>query len=124
MNGDGLLDIVTANIGEANAVILNRGDSRFELAHTFGAEDGQSFAIVATDLDDDQDIDIVIGNSQGHSRVFLNDGQGDLSMNAEIGSDRDRTYAVAVGDLNGNGRPDIVFGNSGSANVAYYQHVK
>jgi hypothetical protein len=45
-------------------------------------------------------------------------------MNAEIGSGRDRTYAVAVGDLNGDGRPDIVFGNSGSANVAYYQHVK
>ncbi|HIF82810.1 MAG TPA: VCBS repeat-containing protein, partial [Candidatus Marinimicrobia bacterium] len=51
MNGDGLPDIVTANIGEANAVILNRGDGRFELAHTFGAEDGQSYAIVATDLD-------------------------------------------------------------------------
>ena len=124
MNDDGRPDIVTSNIGEANGIILNKGDGLFDQSQRFGSDTGNSYAILAHDLDRDEDMDIIVANVGDKNRVFLNDGAGQLSLLAEIGLAEHKTYALAVGDINGDGLPDIIAGNSEGANIVYFQTVR
>ncbi len=107
--------------GYAGLPTLNRGNGVFELVQNFGNAAGQSYAIIAQDLDQDGDQDIIIGNVADLNRVFLNNGMGTLSLMSEFGKVDDKTYALGIGDLNGDSAPDIIAGNSEGANIAYYQ---
>jgi len=96
----------------------------FELSQSFGEDPGHSYAILAHDLDADEDMDIVVANVGDTNRVYLNDGAGRLSLLTEIGLAEHNTYALGIGDINGDGRPDIVAGNSDGPNIVYFQTTK
>lgn len=137
VDGDGRLDIVAANIGEANAVYFGDGLGGFGRSLTFGAGDDQSYAVRLADLDLDGDLDIVVANVGARNAVYFNrvgevPGVGEAPGSAvargfvefRFGCGDCATYGLAVGDLNGDGFPEIVTANSGApngifANVAF-----
>ena len=121
LNGDGDLDLVTAN-GESNSVsvLLGKADGTVQTAVTFPTGDHPS-SVVVGDLNGDGDLDLVTANTGSNSvSVLLGKGDGDLqpAVTFDTGGDSDAPLSAAVGDLNGDGALDLVTANRGSNNVS------
>ncbi|MDC0711573.1 FG-GAP-like repeat-containing protein [Stigmatella sp. ncwal1] len=115
-NGDGRVDLVTANLNTGNVSLLLDNGAGGYTPSTLSS--GSSPRGVATaDFDQDGHLDIVAANSGASNvRVFYGNGDGTFgeSKTHATGS---TPYAVLVVDLNGDGRPDIATANSGASNV-------
>ena len=108
LDGDGHPDIVTANIGEPNAVYYGDGAGNFERSRPFAPSDDQSYAVRLADLDLDGDLDIVVANVAAQNAVYFNRGTEAHDFDEfRFGCQDCATYGVAVGDLNGDGFPEI-----------------
>ena len=124
VNGDGNLDIITANVFASTvSVLLGDGAGHFTQAlgspMSIGTGNGP-VAVAIGDVNNDRKLDIVAADfGSGKVTVLLNDGSGRFSQATNspftVGSS---PFAVAVGDLNGDGNLDIVTANSGSNNVS------
>ena len=115
LNDDGVLDIVSVNIGEPNAVYLGRGNGSFEEGVPFGDSE-RSYAVVTADLDRDGDYDIIVANVAGRNAVYWNDGSAQHWAVHWLGDEANTSYGVDAADLNGDGYPEIGFANSGAFN--------
>jgi hypothetical protein len=121
LDGDGYLDLVTVNDGDATSsglaehVFRNDHDGGFDdvtaewwpPASNVGWDDN---VVVALDVESDGDEDFVIGSLDGPDRLLVNDGTGALAVNNDIfdGEQTLGTLGVAIADLNGDRRVDIV----------------
>ena len=126
-NGDGHLDIVTANEADNTvSVLLGDGNGGFspDPDHSPGLPAGTfavGFAPVSVAVGDftgDGHLDIVTANAGDNTvSVLLGDGQGNFqaAVSYTVGSS---PSAVTVGDLTGNGRRDIVTTNQDDATVS------
>jgi len=111
-DGDGLLDIVTANSQAVNnqeiSLLRNTGGGIFASSVNVPATNALGLAVA--DLDGDNDIDIVVGNSRNLGEVLLNDGTGTFPVLVDLystsGGNRNN---VVTADFDGDGRPDIAF---------------
>ncbi|WP_164103076.1 FG-GAP-like repeat-containing protein [Candidatus Laterigemmans baculatus] len=113
-DGDGALDIVTANSAASSvSVLLGRGDGSFPgpIARTGESPTAQ----VAADLNGDGVVDIVTANGSydtvpGASlSVLIGDGDGSFTTSeVSLGTDEGSLRALAAGDVNGDGAVDIV----------------
>ena len=114
LDGNGALDIVTANrAGQANRIFMNMstGDGSFEFAllpDALGAPEAVSNAAAIADLDGDGDLDIVFANSSPNP-VFINDGST-FNQTEALGNDESRELVVV--DLYGDPLPELVFANA------------
>ena len=115
VDGDGRQDIVTANIGEVNAVYFGDAAGGFERSLPFGSVDDESYAVRLADVDLDGDLDIIVANVGAQNAVYFNRGAAGFDE-FRFGCEDCATYGVAVGDLNGDGFPEIVTANSGAQN--------
>jgi len=115
LDGDGDLDAVIANYGEAQTVWVNDGTGSFSAHATtpsFGA--GSSVDVSLGDIDGDGDLDTVIANYSGQAQtVWVNDGAGNFGAHAVtptfgVGN----SYDVPLGDIDGDGDLDVVVANS------------
>jgi len=72
IDGDGDLDLVAGNSGQANRVYVNNGSGNFiDSGQMLGANRTNSVALA--DIDGDGDLDLVAGNSNGQpNRIYLN----------------------------------------------------
>jgi hypothetical protein len=106
VNGDGRLDIVTANNNSANAsVLLGNGDGTFAAQATF-ATGGNPRSVTVGDVNGDGNLDIITANFGGDSvSVLLGNGNGTFQTQATFATNR--PYSVTLGDVNGDGRLDI-----------------
>jgi hypothetical protein len=112
-NGDGRTDI--AYTGDSLNVLMNTGNSTFDLkeAYPYGdASSGPDEAVALGDLNGDQLPDLALVNGQsGIASVFVNQLAGRfVRHDYSAGSD---PKFVALGDLNGDGRADLVVAGDG-----------
>lgn len=127
-NGDGLLDLATANAGGGSVTILiadgtARGDVHFS-ALEVPVDPFGPIAIVAADFNGDGRLDLATANYLGNSvSILLNDTADGatvarFSVAAHLIVGMDGPYALAVGDFNDDGQPDLATANSYGNSVA------
>ncbi len=113
LNGDGLADLVVANLG-ANAVYLASTAGVFGEPQWLGSSD--SVAVVSTDVNNDQLPDLIFANT-GANSVYLNAPSGQFTLAQSLGSAD--SAEVAVIDYNRDGYADVVFANRDDDDLVY-----
>ncbi len=112
LNGDGRLDALVANFGQAQEIWLGNGDGSFS-SSSFGA--GNSSGVALGDLDGDGDLDAIIVNNNQPQEIWLNNGNGSF-VSSTFGSGAGNN--LDLGDLDGDGDLDaIIVNNSGSQEI-------
>ena len=122
VNGDGKLDIVTANSGPNNiSVLVNNGNGTFGAPTTFSTATHPT-SIALGDVNGDGKLDIITANySSNNVSVLMGNGNGTFqsAVNYACGT---QPETVVVADLNGDGKPDIATVNYvGTASVLLNQ---
>jgi hypothetical protein len=114
-NGDGNLDIVSANRGNNTvSVLLGKGDGTFQSAVTYvvGGRGPQSVAV--GDFNHDGKLDIVVANVDDYTiSVLLGKGDGTFATPV-IDYTGTGPNSLAVADFNGDHLPDLAVTNSAS----------
>ncbi|WP_354699774.1 hypothetical protein DSM112329_00029 [Paraconexibacter sp. AEG42_29] len=134
LNGDGIPDLVTANLSSNNVSVLlgdeagstGKGDGTFTASPESPQTGSNPYSVAVGDLNGDTIPDLVTANlSSSNVSVLLGDeagstGRGDGTFTASLESPSTGTspFSVAVGDLNGDTIPDLVTANAGSSNVS------
>jgi glucose/arabinose dehydrogenase len=121
-NGDGRLDLLTANQGDAGTVsiLYNNPNSvgTFQPAVVVAGVPG-SHEVVSADVDLDGDLDIAVAGWGGSTiRVLLNSGSGVFSSsNSFIYNVGNAPHSLQFGDFNKDARPDLAVANTNSNSV-------
>lgn len=116
-NGDGILDLVTANSGDNTvSVLLGKGAGAFQTQQIFAA--GQAPSSVAVgDFNGDGILDLAVSNNgaspsyAGTVSVLLGNGNGTFQPQQIYGTGPGNRF-VAIGDFNGDGFPDLAVADS------------
>ena len=124
LDGDGPLDLVTANSGaccgqasDAVSVFRGNGDGTFQPPNDYAAGPGPA-ALAAADFDGDGHLDIVTANSLSTNVSLLRgDGTGALEPPVLIGIAWSPSAIVAA-DFNDDGFADIATADGGGSNGA------
>ena len=118
VNGDGILDLVSADTaGNRVLVALGAGDGTFAAPVPFATGAGPVRVMVA-DVNGDGKPDIVTSNSvAGTVSVLLGNGAGSFAahLDTAVGSS---PLGLAAGDLNRDGKLDLVVANHGGTTVS------
>ncbi len=115
IDGDGDLDLLTANSGSSNVwVFLNNGSGTFSAGTPVALSDRPA-GVALGDVDGDGDLDLLTSNYQSFTvSVARNAGNGTFGAATNIGVNGD-AHNLAVGDLDGDGDLDLLaVGFSGS----------
>ncbi|MCB1588739.1 MAG: VCBS repeat-containing protein, partial [Xanthomonadales bacterium] len=104
VDGDGDLDVVVANSGQTDRVMLNDGSGNFSIGFEFPS--GFSADLVLADLDGDGDLDVYTGILNNPNKVYLNDGEGSFTDTGQLLGDY-QTLGVSAGDIDGDGDIDV-----------------
>ena len=118
VNGDGRLDIITANNGSASAsLLLGNGNGTFQTAATFATGTGPR-SVTLGDVNGDGKLDIMTANNSSYTAsVLLGNGDGTFQNQSTFATGNGPRSAT-LGDVNGDGRLDIIAANYSSSNVS------
>jgi len=114
VNGDGSVDLISANYGENTLTVLtNNGRGVFSAAQTLGVG-SLPYAVVAADINNDGYLDLICVNEQysGTLTVLTNNGKGFFSFAQTLNVGSFPT-SVTAADVNNDGRVDLVSANYG-----------
>ena len=114
VNGDGYVDLITADNGTNTLTILtNTGNGTFVFGTNITVGNGPA-CVVAADFNGDGKLDLACVNEFDDTlTVLTNAGQLNFVQIAVIPVG-DLPYWLAVADFNGDGQPDLVCANSGT----------
>jgi hypothetical protein len=119
LNGDGKLDLATANDNADGtvSVLVNRGDGSFRAKRDFRTGGGP-FSVAIGDLNGDGKPDLATANfvEDGAVSVLLNRGDGNFQPKRDYATGG--ANSVAIADLDGDGKPDLATANSGANSVS------
>lgn len=117
-DGDGRIDLATANKSSANgSVLLGNGDGTFLPAITIPTGVNPS-GLAAFDADGDGDWDLATANANSDNvGLALNDGFGGFTPQPPFDSGGAREYGLAAVELNHDGIHDLLVGASNSATI-------
>lgn len=118
VNGDGYLDVLTANTGgNTVGVLLGTSSGGFEAVATYatGPLSGP-LSLAVADVNGDGYLDLLTANSTADAvGVMLGTGQGSFrAVTPYAVGPNSRPFAVAVADVNGDGKLDVLTANSGT----------
>ena len=116
VDGDGDLDLVTANQAQPNHLYLNDGTGSFSDATDIGTNEfnqNQPHDAILGDVNGDGALDLIAANPFGPNDLYLNDGSGNFGPKISIDTDGNETVRVVLGDVDNDGDLDLVAGNSG-----------
>jgi hypothetical protein len=132
VDGDGDLDLITANKRERNGLYLNDGSGAFSSATggSLAATIGPCRDVVLADLDGDGDLEAVFANSNHESNfLHVNQGgpqggvEGDFALRPAgdpVVDDLHPSFGVSVADVEQDGDLDLFVANrKGEDNVLY-----
>jgi hypothetical protein len=124
-NGDGIVDIVVANLNDDTlSVLFGKNDGTFTTSQT-PAVGGQPRGVAVIDVDGDGDIDIINTNADGDNlSLLVNDGTGKFPATQAAGiiffdsllgtpGTVSQEFGLFSGDMNEDGILDIVIGARG-----------
>ncbi len=126
-DGDGHVDVVTANRGSDNVtLLLGAGDGSFTattlLSTVVGSGGDGPRRVGIADLTGDGELDVVTANP-GSDDVTLLAGTGGGNFappqvfTTRVGAGGDGPTALALADVTGDGRPDVITANTASDDV-------
>lgn len=109
VDGDGAVDLVTANADGSNlSVLMNLGGGAFAAPVNF-ALGAAPYSVTTADVDGVNGIDLV-ATIADNVAVLLNNGDGTFGAPASYAAGS-YPASVAVGDFNGDGKPDLATAN-------------
>lgn len=132
VDGDGDLDLLTANDTSNSLLMLNDGSGNFTVGQTF-TDSSNGWDVSLGDYDGDGDLDAYYAYWSGLDKIRFNDGTGQFSSqfvtvssmhsrsaeSADIDGDGDLDIVVA-NSTNSAGKANEVFLNDGSGNFSLY----
>jgi len=117
VNGDGKLDMVTANYYSNASVLLGNGNGTFAAQATFTTAKGP-YSVTLGDVNGDGKLDIITANSlANNASVLLGNGNGTFQPKADFATGNTPRY-VTLGDVNGDGKLDIITANNKAATTS------
>jgi flagellin-like hook-associated protein FlgL len=121
LNGDGVLDMVTAGVGASSLnVRLGRGDGTF--AQPASVATGTLYSLSLGDVNGDSILDLATTDAVGIARVHLGTGGGSFGQAQSFAVFNDTAYDSKLEDLNGDGVLDYIAvgAHSGAGRAAVY----
>ncbi|MBZ5656603.1 MAG: Ig-like domain repeat protein [Acidobacteriia bacterium] len=120
VNGDGHLDLVTANCGNGSnkcengtvGVLLGSGDGTFLAPVSYSSGGAKAFSVAIGDVNGDGHLDLVVANTDSNSiGVLLGNGDGTFQPAVTFDSGGFGDFSVAMADVNGDAQPDLLVSN-------------
>ncbi len=119
LNGDGHLDLVTANTNGHLSVLLGNGDGTFGAALSVAAG-GNSITVIAADMNGDAKLDLATANTTSATvSVLLGKGDGTF-QNAQQFPAIAGARSLVAGDFNRDGMMDLAVGNEGASTISIF----
>jgi hypothetical protein len=107
VNGDGELDLISANFHDGTLTVLtNNGSGDFALASSPNIQDA-SFSVCAADVNGDEQLDLVSANLNGTLTLSTNNGNGSFGSISLFQADH-FPDSVCAADVNGDGKLDLI----------------
>jgi uncharacterized delta-60 repeat protein len=112
VNGDGTVDVISANSGDNTLSVLTNDGGGFVLAGTY-AVGIQPYVVIAVDVNGDGYVDLVSANMGTNTlSILTNNGSGGFALASSpvVGNE---PRSVTATDVNGDGKVDLISADTG-----------